>query len=71
MYGKRIHELRIDHDETQEQLAIIIGVNRKQIARYEKEEQEITNSKLMKICLHYKVSADYILGLPKDLNWPR
>lgn len=71
MYGDRIRELRTDHDETQEQLGLLIGVSRKQIARYEKEEQELTVNKLIKLCLHYKVSADYILGLPKGLHWPR
>lgn len=71
MYGEKIRELRTDHDETQEQLGLLIGVSRKQIARYEKEEQELTVNKLIKLCLHYKVSADYILGLPKGLHWPR
>ena len=26
---------------------------------------------LAKFCQHYSVSADYILGLPKGLQWPR
>ncbi len=71
MHGQNIRDLRIDHDETQEQLATLIGVSRKQIGRYENEEQEMTIDKLIKICLHYRVSADYILGLPKGLGWPR
>lgn len=71
MYQNRLRDLRIDHDMTQEELATIIGCSRKQIGRYENNEQDITASKLKAICLLYKVSADYLLGLPKGLNWPR
>ncbi len=31
----------------------------------------MTISKLKALCLYYHVSADYILGLPKGLDWPR
>lgn len=69
--NERIKEIRIDHDNTQEKTAEIIGCSIKQIMRYEKGEQEMTISKLKQFCLYYQVSADYILGLPKNLNWPR
>ncbi len=26
---------------------------------------------LVKFCEHYRVSADYVLGLPRGLEWPR
>lgn len=26
---------------------------------------------LVKFCKHYGVSADYILGLDRDMKWPR
>ena len=31
----------------------------------------MTIGKLKALCLYYHVSADYILGLPKGLDWPR
>ena len=70
-YNTRLKELRIDHDKTQEEIAEIVNCSRKQIIRYENGEQEITISKLRAICMYFNVSADYILGLPKNLDWPR
>ncbi len=31
----------------------------------------MTIGRLKELCRLYKVSADYILGLPKGLDWPR
>lgn len=70
-YHEKIKALREDKDETKEQLAKAIGTTRQQIYRYERGEQEPTASKLKAICEHYGVSADYILGLPRGLEWPR
>ena len=71
----QIHEklkaARIDNDLTQEKVARSISTTAIQIRRYEKGEQEMTISKLKSLCLLYNVSADYILGLPKGLDWPR
>lgn len=71
MKMNRLKELRTDHDLTQENVAEIIGCSKKQISRYENDEQEMTTSKLKALCLLYQTSADYILGLPKGLKWPR
>ena len=67
----RIKALREDNDLTQDIVAEAIGVTRRQYIRYEKGEQEPTVSKIKRICEYYHVSADYILGLPKGLKWPR
>ena len=69
--GKMLLQVRTDNDETQEQLAQIIGVHKNMIYRYENGLSDITIEKLIAICLHYKVSADYLLGLPKDCTKPR
>lgn len=67
----RLKDTRLDHDHTQKQTADAIGCSSKQIIRYESGDQEMTLSKLKAFCLYYHVSADYILGLPKGMNWPR
>jgi len=69
--GTRIKNTRIDKDERQVDLANAIGCTERQIRRWEKDEQSITAEMLIAICKHYSVSADYILGLPKGLKWPR
>lgn len=69
--NERILNLREDSDKTQAEIAMAIGVTRRQYIRYEKGEQEMTMSKIKSLCQYYSVSADYILGLPMGLSWPR
>ena len=70
-YMQRMIDVRIDADETQRDLAKAIEVNHVQWAKYESGTNEPPIRYLIKFCQHYHVSADYILGLPKDLTWPR
>ena len=42
-----------------------------QIARYETGRNTPPIEYLVRFCQHYHVSADYILGLPKNSVWPR
>lgn len=67
----KIKALREDHDMTQEQLAKITNVTTRHIRRWEAKESEMGITKLLAICQYFNVSADYILGLPRGLSWPR
>ena len=69
--NERLKAIREDSDKTQEQAAQAANCTRRQYIRYEKGEQEMTISKLKALCLYYNISADYILGLPRGLDWPR
>lgn len=69
-YIDRIVATRVDADETQASLAKAINCHRVQWAKYENRTNEPPIRLLREFCMHYQVSADYILGLPKDLNWP-
>ena len=68
---QRMIDIRTDHDETQRQLAEAIGYHQVQIARYETGHNPPPIAYLVRFCEHYRVSADYVLGLPRDLSWPR
>lgn len=68
---QKMIDIRHDHDETQRDLAKAINYHQVQIARYEKGKVTPPIQYLYEFCKHYKVSADYILGLPKGLDWPR
>lgn len=70
-YFERLKAVREDLDLTQTDAANAIGTNQQQIYRYETGINEMTVSKLKMLCMLYGVSADYILGLPRGLNWPR
>lgn len=69
--GERLAHTREDHDHKQKDTAKILGITEKQVLRYEKDRQEMGINKLINFCIYYQVSADYILGLPKNLEWPR
>ena len=70
-YTERLRALRTDSDMSQAARAAAIGIDQKQYSRYETGTNELPLRYLMKLCQVYGVSADYLLGLPKGLSWPR
>lgn len=70
-YIEIMKNLRIDNDLSQKTISAILGIDQKQYSRYETGKNEMPIRYLVELCKYYKVSADYILGLPKNLNWPR
>lgn len=70
-YGKRFKEIRIDRNISQATVDKAIGTTQQQIYKYESGKQEMTGQRIIDLCNYYQVSADYILGLPKGLEWPR
>lgn len=68
---ERLKSLREDRDISQKDVADALGTTRQQIYKYENGLQEMTILKLKTLCEFYHVSADYILGLPKNYSWPR
>lgn len=69
--GERISALIEDNNIKIKDLAEQMKVNPRQITRWENDEAEMGIYKLKKLCEMSGVSADYILGLPKDLKWER
>lgn len=67
----RLKAIFEDNETELQELANEMGVNRRQLTRWTKGEAEMGIYKLKKICEIYGISADYILGLPKGLSWPR
>ncbi|MBR4085607.1 MAG: helix-turn-helix transcriptional regulator [Lachnospiraceae bacterium] len=63
MYWKRIEDLRIDHDLTQQQVAEILHCKREVYRRYEKGIRELPLSYAITLAQYYKVSSDYLVGL--------
>lgn len=68
---QNLKDIRIDHEESQQQIADIMQITRQQYQLYESGKRSLPIDLLKVFCQHYKVSADYILGLPKNLEWPR
>lgn len=62
MYIKRLSDLRIDHDLTQQDVADILGCKREVYRRYEKGTRTIPVDYLILLADYYGVTVDYILG---------
>ncbi len=61
-YIKIMHDLRIDNDKTQQQIADVLGTSQTMYARYERGANELPLHHLLKLCDYYHVSADFFLG---------
>ncbi len=63
MYFKRLEDLRIDADKTQEEIANVLNCQREVYRRYEKGIHEIPVWAVIKLAEYYHVTTDYLLGL--------
>lgn len=70
-YQQKLRDLREDKEVTQKEVAEYLGITQTQYHLYETGKRDFHIEHLKALCLYYHVSADYILGLPKGLDWPR
>ena len=63
MQLKRLEDLRIDHDLTQQQVADLLHCQREVYRRYEKGIRELPLSYAIILAQYYRVSLDYLAGL--------
>ncbi len=71
MRYKQIKELREDRDLTQSKLAEILDITQGNYSYIENGAAFLKADDVVKLCKFYNVSADYILGLPDDLEYPK
>lgn len=69
-YYERIKIIRTGKDITQEEIGKAIGISKQQYGKYENGTHLMPIPYLIKTCNYLKISADYILGLPKNLQYP-
>ena len=66
VFAFRLRKLRKGRRESQNDLAELLEVSQNQVSEMENAKKTTTFEKLVKICEHYNVSADYLLGLTDD-----
>ena len=64
--GERIHLIRKRTGESQKELAEYIGTHLTAVSHWERGMQEPHARAIREICKHYKVSADWLLGLEDE-----
>lgn len=70
-YIDKITALREDNDIEQKEIAILLNVQQSAISKYEKRRARYKIEDIMKLCVFYNVSADWLLGLPDNLPYPK
>lgn len=69
-FGSRLKELRIEENSSQKEVAEDIGISVTAISQYESNCRFPNEEILRKLCLHYKISSDYLLGLTDTKHAP-
>ena len=70
-YRQKFLNLRIDNDLTQQQIADICGVSDATVGHWENKKRDMRIDCIIKLCYFYKVSADYIFGIPQNFEYPK
>ena len=65
-YCDRIREIRLQYGETQQQVADVLGISQQSYMRYERGINEMPIRRIIVLCKHYNLSADYVLGLTDE-----
>ncbi len=68
MIGERLLDLRKDAGLTQDELGVILNLNKHSISAYERDKSEPPDEVKIKIAKYFCVSIDYLLGLTDNPN---
>ena len=68
-----VRGLRQDREPkvTQTDVAKILNTTQRKISRIETGEAEPNIADIKMLCEYYNVSADYLLGLPRNMPYPK
>lgn len=66
IFSERLRLLRKEHNELQKDLADLLEVSQSQITEMERGHKGTSLERLVILCEHYNVSADYLLGLTEE-----
>ena len=64
--AKRLHDLREDHDETQKQIAKLLGLPAARISEWETGKYTPRIDTLIILADHWSVSIDYLVGVTDE-----
>jgi len=70
-FGEKLRLLREEMELNQTQLGEKLGMTQRKISYLERDRYEPSLQDIKAICVFFHVSADYLLGFPKALPYPR
>ena len=69
-FGEKIRLLREEKELNQTELGEALGMTQRKISYLECGRYEPSFDDLRALCRYFQVSADYLLGFPKNLPYP-
>ena len=68
--GEKIRNLREDADLSQTQVGKAIGITQRKLSYIECGKCEPSIDDIVELCRFFKISADYLIGIPKGYRHP-
>lgn len=70
-FGEKLRNLREEQELNQTELGKRLGMTQRKLSYLECGKCEPSIDDLRAICVFFKISSDYILGLPENLKYPK
>ena len=70
-FGEKLKLLREEEEISQTTLGKAINMTQRKVSYMENDKYEPSMEDLKALCRYFNVSADYLLGFPKNLPYPR
>ncbi len=70
-FGEKLKLLREEHELNQTELGRLLNMTQRKVSYLERGQYEPSLQDIQAICAHFRVSADYMLGFPKPLPYPK
>ena len=70
-FGEKIRELREDMGLNQTELGKALGITQRKISYIECGKYEPSIQDIAAFCNFFKVSSDYLIGVPRGYNYPK
>lgn len=69
-FGEKLRLLREEKELNQTQLAQAVNMTQRKVSYLENDRYEPSVGDIRALCRYFNVSADYLLGFPKNLPFP-
>lgn len=70
-FGEKLKLLREEQELNQTELGKLLHMTQRKISYLERDHYEPSLQDIQAICTHFRVSADYLLGFPNPLPYPK
>lgn len=70
-FGEKVRRLREEQEISQGVLGEKLHMTQRRVSYIENDKYEPSMEDIRAICRYFRVSADYLLGLPDNLPYPR